>query len=212
MGHHDDEAVARHLCEDVHDLDAGLGVEGAGGLVGQHDLGVVHEGARDCHALHLPAGKLRRPLVDMVAQAHALERLARTLAALGAADARQGEGQLHVGEHRLVRDEVVALEDEANAVVSVGVPVLVGVVLGGDAVHDDVAGVGVVKAAEDVEEGGLARARRAQHRHELALAKRDGDPVQRLLDEVPRLVRLADVPDLDHAVPRDWRTTDSSQC
>ena len=34
MGDHDDELFLSHLLQDVHDLDRGLGVQGAGGLVG----------------------------------------------------------------------------------------------------------------------------------------------------------------------------------
>ena len=73
---HDDEAVVGDLGEQVHDLDARLGVEGAGGLVGQKDLRVVDEGAGDGHALHLAAGELAGLFVHVLAEAHALERLA----------------------------------------------------------------------------------------------------------------------------------------
>ena len=89
---HDHEPVTGHLGEDVHDLDARLGVEGASGLVGQHDLRVVHEGARDGHALHLATRKLGRPLVDVLAEAHALEGRPGTSSALGATHAREREG------------------------------------------------------------------------------------------------------------------------
>ena len=123
MGDHDDEAVLRHLGKDVHDLDAGLRVESARGLVRKYDLRVVHEGAGDGHPLHLATGELRRTLVDVVAQAHALERGTGTLATLLAANTRQRERELDVLENRLVRDKVVALEHEADAVVAIGVPV-----------------------------------------------------------------------------------------
>ena len=67
------------------------------------------------------AGELARLLVHMVAQAHLLECGHGAGVPLGARRARQRERQLHVGEHRLVGDEVVALEHEADAVVAVGV-------------------------------------------------------------------------------------------
>ena len=81
---HDNEAVVGDLGEQVHDLDARLGVEGAGGLVGQKDLRVVDEGAGDGHALHLAAGELAGLFVHVLAEAHALERLHGALAPLGA--------------------------------------------------------------------------------------------------------------------------------
>ena len=68
------------------------------------------------------------------------------------------EGQLHVGQHRLVGDQVVALEDEADGVVAVGIPVPVRVLLGGDAVDDEIAAVIAVQTADDVQQGGLAGA------------------------------------------------------
>ena len=197
---HDDQSLVGNLLQEVHHLDARLGVQGARRLVCQHDVGVVDQGARDGHALHLATRELRRALVDVVSQAHALESRAGTLLAGGAVDAGQRQRELDVGEHRLVRDEVVALEDESDAMVAVGVPVLVGVVLGRDAVDDDVARVGMVKAAEDVEHRGLARAGGAQHGHELVIPKRHRHVVQRDLREAGRDVSLADVPQLKHGL------------
>ena len=195
---HDDQAVVCDFREQVHDLDARLGVERAGGLVGQQDLRVVDEGARDGDALHLPAGKLAGLLVHVLGQAHAPERVQRPLAALGARHARQRERQLHVGQHGLVRDEVVALEHEADAVVAVGVPVAVLVLLGGNAVDDQVARIVMVKPAHDVQQRGLARARRPQDGHELVVAERHGHVVERHLGERACRVRLADMVQLKH--------------
>ena len=50
--------------------------------------------------------------------------------------ARDGQGQLHVGQDALVGDQVVTLKDEAHGVVAVGVPVTVLVLFGGGAVDD----------------------------------------------------------------------------
>ena len=201
MRDHDDQAVVRDLGEQVHDLDAGFGVEGAGGLVGQQDLGIVDQGARDGDALHLAAGQLAGLLVHVIAQAHLLQRGHRAVVAFGARHARQRQRQLHVGQHRLVGDEVVALEHEADAVVAVGVPVLVFILFGGDAIDDEVPRVVVVEAAHDVEQRGLARAGGPQDGHELVVAERHRHVVERGLGEVGRRVRLADVEQLQHGVP-----------
>ena len=100
-----------------------------------------------------------------------------------------------------MRDEVVALEHEADAVVAVGVPVAILVLARGDAVDDQVARIVVVQAADDVEECGLARARRAQDRDELAVSEGDGHMVEGRLRERARGVRLADVAQFQHGVP-----------
>ena len=55
-----------------------------------------------------------------------------------------------------MRDEVVALEDEADVVVAVRIPIGARVVFGGRAVDDELAGIGMVKTTQHVEQGGLA--------------------------------------------------------
>ena len=193
---HDNEAVAGHVAQQVHDLHARLGVEGAGGFVGQQDLGVVDEGARDGDALHLSARHLRGLLVDVVLQADTLKSIEGALAALGAGNTREGQGQLDVRENALVRDQVVGLENEANAVVAVGVPVARLVVLRRNTVDDEVAALKTIEPTDDVEHRRLARAGLAQHGHKLVVAERHGDLVERHLHEVGGLVGLDDLLEL----------------
>ena len=189
---HDHEAVAAELLQDLHDLNGGLRVEGARGLVGEDDLGVVDDRAGDGHALHLSARKLVGLFVEVVAQAHTAQGLLRAGAALGLGCAREQKRHLDVGDHALVRDEVVALEDEAHAVVAIGVPVLVAVAFGGAPVDDEVARGVLVQAADDVEQRRLAAARLPQHAHELAVAERDVDALERVDDGIAGRVVLGD--------------------
>ena len=66
------------LLEQVEDLVGALAVEIAGRLVGDDDLRVGDDGARDRHALLLAAGELARVVVDAVLEAdHARARSAR---------------------------------------------------------------------------------------------------------------------------------------
>ena len=187
---HDDEAVAGDVAQQVHDLHARLGVEGAGGLVGEQDFGVVDEGARDGDALHLAARHLGGLLVDVFGKSHARQGVEGALAALGTRDARQGQGQFDVSQDALVGDQVVGLEDEADAVVAVGVPVPGLVVLRGDAIDDEVATLEAVEAADDVEHRRLARAGLAEHGDELVVTERHRDLVERHLHQVGGLVGL----------------------
>lgn len=96
--------------------------------------------------------------MDVLLQADPRQGIEGALATLGARDARQGQGQLDVRQHGLVRDQVVGLEDEADAVVAVGVPVAGLVVLRRNAVDDEVAALEAVEAANDVEHRRLAGA------------------------------------------------------
>ena len=198
MGDHDDEAVVGDFGEQVHDLDARLGIERAGGLVGKEDFRVVDEGAGDGDALHLAAGKLARLLVDVVGKPHLPQGFDGARAALGARHARKRERELDVGKDGLVGDEVVALEHEPDAVVAERVPIAVLVFLGGHAVDDEVARVVVVEPADDVEHGGLARPRRAEDGHELVVAEGNGHVVERDLGEAAGCVCLADIAQLEH--------------
>ena len=127
---HNNQTVARHVLEQVHDLHGRCRIQGAGRLVCQHDLGVVDQGTGNRHALHLSTRKLARALVNMLAQADFLQRLARTLAAFGMSHARERERQLHVFQNGLMRNEVIALEHKADAVVAVGIPIAIVKVLG----------------------------------------------------------------------------------
>jgi hypothetical protein len=196
---HDHEAVGGDLLQQVHDLDAGLGVEGTGGLVGQDDGRVVHEGARDGHALHLAAAHHARLLVDLVAQPHALERRHRAGTAVLLGAARDLERELHVGEDALVHDEVVALEHEPHGAVAVGIPVGRLVLLGGAAVDHEVARGVRVEATHDVEQGGLAAAGLAQDGDELVVTEVDRDAAQGM-DRLASggRVFLGDVLELQH--------------
>jgi len=93
-----DERVAQlvEVLEERHDLDARLGVQVPGRLVGEDDRGPVHEGARDGDALALAAGQLVRLVVDAVLQADALQDLPGALMALMGRDAGVDEGKLDV--------------------------------------------------------------------------------------------------------------------
>ena len=195
---HDHEAVFCHILQQLHDLDARLAVQCAGGLVGQQDVGVVDEGAGDGHALHLAARHLGGALVELVPETHLPQRLGGTAAALSARHARDGQGQFDVGEDGLVGDEVIALEHEADGVVAVGVPVPVGVAAGGDAVDDELAAVVAVEAADDVEQRGLARAAGAEDGDKFAVAQVETDPVERCLCQIAGGVFLFDIDKLKH--------------
>ena len=158
MRDHDDQTVACNILEQVHDLHGRRRVQSAGRLVGQHNLGIIDQGAGNGHALHLTARKLARALVNVLAQTDFLQRLARTLAALGMPHARERKRQLHVFQNGLMRNEVIALEHKADAIVAVGIPIAIVKVLGRNTVDQQVARVKVIQSADNVEHRSFARA------------------------------------------------------
>ena len=193
VGHHDHQPVLGDLLERLHDLHAGLAVQGAGGLVCQHDFRVVHQGAGNGHALHLAAAHLAGLLFDLVAQPHPLQRLDGPLPALFGADAREGQRQLHVAQHRLVGDQVVALKHEAHRMVAVAVPVPILIFLGGASLDHQVAFGIAIQAADDIEQRGFAAAGRPQNGHKLIFAEGNIHSAQGLDLQISRYVILADV-------------------
>ena len=99
-------------------LEAGARIQVAGGLVGEQQRGPVHQRAGDRDALLLAAGELARQVALAALEADRAQRGARALALLGGRDAAVDERQLDVLERARARDEVEALEDEAELAVA----------------------------------------------------------------------------------------------
>ena len=59
----------------------------------------------------------------MLGKPDAFQGFHRTLAAFASGDTGESQRQLNVGQDGLVRDQVVGLENEADAVIAVGVPI-----------------------------------------------------------------------------------------
>src|SRR5712671_7877537 len=98
VGDHDDGHAEGVLdfAEEEEDLLAGGGVEIAGGLVGEEDGGLIYEGAGQCAALLLAAGEFAGSMVAAGAEADTVEGLRYAMAALGAVDFGEAEGEFHV--------------------------------------------------------------------------------------------------------------------
>ena len=62
--------------EQLHDLEREIGIEIAGGLIRNEQLGFRHHGARDADALLLAGRELERPRLLLAEQAHLVERRA----------------------------------------------------------------------------------------------------------------------------------------
>ena len=69
--HHDRGAFAVEFGEQAEDFLAGVGIERAGGFVGQQQRRLTRQRARNRDALLLTAGKLRRPVAHALAKADA---------------------------------------------------------------------------------------------------------------------------------------------
>ena len=165
---HDRRALVAEPLEDGQDLAGRAGVEVAGRLVGQDHRRVGHQRSGDRHPLLLSARQLGGEMVDPVGQAHLGQRGQRPLPALVAAQPGVGQRQLDVAERSRARDQIEALEDEADlAVAQIRQVVLVGAA-DVESVEAVDAAARRIQAAEDVHQRGLAAARAAHDRHVLA--------------------------------------------
>ena len=116
MGDHDDRLteLTHRGAHERQDLGAGAGVEVAGRLVGEDDLGTAGEGPGDGDALLLPAGQFRRSMLQAVLQPDGLDDLVEPRrVGLAPGEAAGQRDVLRRGERR---DEVEGLEDEPDAV------------------------------------------------------------------------------------------------
>ena len=112
--------------------------------------------------------------------------------------ARERERQLHVFQNGLMRNEVIALEHKADAVVAVGIPIAVAEVLGRNTVDQQVARIEMIEPTDNVEHRSFARPRRSQNGHELVIAKRQAHAVERYLRKRLRNVPFANTFELQH--------------
>ena len=177
MGDHDD-GVAVLLVDGLYELQyllAGLVIQRAGGLIAKQDVRILNDGTANGGALLLAAGKLVGQFSAVIPQAQQVEQLIHIQRAAGEVSAH-----LDVFPHGQVRDEVVHLEDVAQMAAAVegqGLLVHIGHTL---AVDKNVAGVGAVDAAQDVEQRGLAGAGRPQQHAEFAFFHGQVDAFQHL--------------------------------
>jgi hypothetical protein len=158
---------ARELC--LHQA-AGLPIQRAERFVHQQHAGIEGERARDRGALLHAAGKLGGIAVLEAGEADEIDERLCAGFALGARQALALQAVEHVFAHRLPRKQREMLEHDAA--VGAGTAYR-------RAVHQDCPGLDRQEAADEIEQGRLAAAGRAQQRQELALANFQRDVLQR---------------------------------
>ena len=211
MGDHNHQLFLGNLLENFHYLHTGFAVQRAGGLIRQQDFRVVHQRPGDGHPLHLAAAHLAGLLFQLIAQAHLFQRRDGPLPPLRLAHAGQRQRQLHIGQHRLMGNQIIALEHEADGVVAIGIPIAVAEFLGGAAGNQKIAAGILIQPADNVQQRGFPAAGRAQNRCELAGTKPQINPPQGLHPAVSRLIILDNLFQFQHirllSAPRPRNTS-----
>ncbi|MNH15811.1 hypothetical protein D3C79_754330 [compost metagenome] len=169
MGHHQ-ERRARRAGQFLHQfLDAlgGVVVEVAGRLIEHHQPRTVDQGAGNRYPLALTTGQLGRFVAQAMSQANAREQRFGALARFGDGGAADQQRHAHVLQRGEFRQQVMELVDEAQRAVA---QQATGTLTEGRQLFagqpDAALGRGV-EAAQQVEQGTLARTRTADNGHPL---------------------------------------------
>ena len=179
MGDQDDGAASLvEAVEDLQNVLAGLGVQGAGGLIGHDDGRMGGDGPGDGDSLLLASGHLGGPVAEAVGHAHPLQGGHDPLLPLEHADPLIDEGELHILIGGEGGDQVIALENEADLLVADVGQLPVGPVGDVGAVEDVVPVGGNIQTAQNVHQGGLARAGGPDDGHELPTVDGQSHAVQ----------------------------------
>ncbi len=203
MGHGDDrDSGSVEFGENRHHFLGGVGVECAGGFVGQDQGGTVDDRAGDGDALLLTAGELVGFVVESVAEADAIEGSGGAIEAFARWDVAVDRRQHDVFEGAEGSEQMELLEDEAEFLVAdfgeVGLRDLRYV----DAVEGIVADRRAIEAADDVHGGGFSRAGGADDRAVFARLNRQGNVIEGANFGVAAAVDFGDAIELHDRIGR----------
>ena len=199
---HQDRLAARvQPAEQLEHLVAALGVERAGGLVGEQQRGLVGERPRDREPLALAARQHARRVLRLVGETEQVEQVARPRLGALARRARDHRGQRHVLEHAHAFEQVEELEHDADVAAPQDRELVFALADELLARERHLAVGRRVEAGDDVEQRRLAATRRPHHRDELVRAHREVDAAQRAYRRALGLEGLAQSPRDDDRPP-----------
>ena len=177
-------------------LQSQAGVQIGKGFVQQEDIRPLDQRPCNGHPLLLAAGELPGQAVQLLPQPQVGDHLPDVALVHRAAVQLNGEDDVLIyAEHR---HQIIGLEHEADLPPPEDGQLLV--LQGGQlpAVHRHRAGGGPVQPAQHVQQGGLARPRRADDSHELAVLHAQLHPVQGFHQGVPRAIIFLQFPGLQN--------------
>src|SRR2546421_10227158 len=167
--------VAVQLAKELHHLVAGVRVERSWGFVGKEQRWIVDQGAGDRDPLLLAATQASWIPVRDLCDGELFQQVARPRRRLAAFELRGNEDVLERGQ---VGQQVEELEDETDVVAAKPGQARLAQLGEIGLAYDDRAGRWPVQPRDEVEQRGLAAARGAHDRGELALLARGRDAVE----------------------------------
>ena len=155
MCDHNDQTVFRYLSKKIHDLNTGVTVQCPGWLICKQDLRIIYQRSCNCDSLHLASRHLVRLLMKLLPKTHLLQCIHCTLSSFFLPDPRNRQCQLNICKHRLMRDQIVALEYKTDRMITVGIPVSVLIFFRGNAIDDKISAVVAVQSSDNIQKCGF---------------------------------------------------------
>jgi hypothetical protein len=179
--HHDGLVLAAiQRLQQIHDLFGVLAIEVAGRFVAHQQRGIGNDGPGDGDALLLSAGQLVRLVPGAIGQADQFQCCLHAPAPLRLGQAGQQQRHFHVGFGAQHRQQVIKLENETDVS---GAPVrqaaarqLIDTIAG----DQHLAAGGLIQPGHQIQQRGLAGARRPHQRQELAAVDGQIDAMEHL--------------------------------
>ena len=134
-------------------MNTGFGIQSAGRLVCQDNIRIVDDSAGNGNTLHLPARHLAGLLIQLIAKSHFFKCFLCAPFPIRLRHTRKAERQFHILQHRLVRDQVIALKYKTDGMVSMAVPIPVAKILCRFSVDNQLAAGILIQSADDIQHG-----------------------------------------------------------
>ncbi len=200
------DARCVELLEHLQNFDARVRIQIARRLVGQEQRRLVHQRPCDRYALLLPAGHLRRHVLDPIAESHAVQELACALLRFGrsAVHGRVIQRHEHVVDRGGPRQQVEALKDEPELGRAHQRPLVRRQAAHVLAVEPILARGGPIEAAQDVHERAFAGPRSAHQGDHLAALDRYRHALQHGDVDLAHVVGLGNVLDAKQFHDDTW--------
>ena len=180
--------------EEVVEFAGVLGVEVAGGLVGEDELGIVHQGASHRDSLLLASGQLGGLMPYPIRKFQEIKKFLGSVERLLPAFPGDERGHGHVLQRRELGQQMVELIDEPDVPVAELRQLVVGQTVQIHPVDDHLAAVGLVERTDDVQQRRFAGPGRTDNRHDFAVLNRQ----RNLFQDFETAVGFLDFFDLDH--------------
>ena len=156
MCDHNDQTVFRHLSKKIHDLHTCVTVQCPCRLICKQDLRIIDQRSCNCNSLHLASRHLVRLLMKLLPKTHLLQCIHCTLSSFFLPDSRNCQCQFNICKHRLMRNQIVALEYKTNRMITVRIPVSVLIFFRGNAIDDKISAVVAVQSSDNIQKRGFA--------------------------------------------------------